>query len=105
VEQGLEQGILYKNFSQAFETKQYFTGVMTSFKDVIRLFIHKNNIMKYLILMAMVIGFSVSCNNPDQNSAAGNSADVRDTSNRTNPNSNVADTGHIHVEGDTSHRH
>jgi hypothetical protein len=61
--------------------------------------------MKYLLLIAVVTCLSVSCNNPDQNSAAGNSADVRDSNNRTNPNSNVADTSHNHVEGDTSHHH
>ena len=67
--------------------------------------------MKYLLILAIAAITTVSCNNPDQNSAAGNSADVRDTSNRTNPNSNVDDTtstnigGHVHAEGDTSHHH
>jgi hypothetical protein len=78
---------------------------MTSFTDVIPFYRIKTNIMKYLILMAVVATLSVSCNNPEQNSAAGNSADIRDSSDRTNPNTNVPDTGHVHVEGDTSHHH
>ena len=64
--------------------------------------------MKYLLAIAATIIVTISCNNPDQNSAAGNSADVRDTSQRTNPNTNVADSitgGHTHAEGDTSHHH
>jgi hypothetical protein len=67
--------------------------------------------MKYLFILVIAAAFTVSCNNPDQNSAAGNSADVRDSSAGTNPNSNVDDSvsvssgGHTHAEGDTSHHH
>jgi hypothetical protein len=67
--------------------------------------------MKYLLFLAIASMVTISCNNPDQNSAAGNAADVRDSSDRTNPNSNVDDSisagssGHTHAPGDTSHHH
>lgn len=61
--------------------------------------------MKYLFFVAALFIMSVSCNNPEQGSAAGNAADVRDSSNRTNPNTNVDDSTHNDVSSDSSHHH
>ena len=59
--------------------------------------------MKYFLYVIALMFTIMSCNNPDQNSAAGNEADVRDTSSRNNPNSNVDDTTHNEIKSDTSH--
>ena len=61
--------------------------------------------MKYLLYLATIIITTLSCNNPEQNSAAGNSADVRDSSARTNPNTDVDDSTSNKVSSDSSHHH
>jgi hypothetical protein len=101
-----QQEILYKNFG-----KQLFQTVCTGGDDILMDVIpflrktKKTIIMKYFLYVTALMLTLLACNNPDQNSAAGNEADIRDSSTRNNPNSNVADSTQNDISADSSHHH